>query len=207
MFKRKLKSSPDSDGSLLEISAARKRRSVVALDIDGDTLRVAHAAGSRVNRIDAARIDLPPEKRDQAGVFGEALKKALESVRVKVKEAVIALPRGQVVLRPLQVPMVQEVRELASVINFQIAKDLPFRIEDAAVDFKVLRAVEIPAPEGGEAQKRLEVLVGAVRADVVQFYRAVAAAAGFKLAGLGCDQSRRRIMRHVASGRNIHFYW
>src|SRR5687767_10712459 len=98
MFRRKLKSSPDSDGALVTIDARRKRRSVVALDIDGDTLRIVHAAGSRVTRIDTARIDLPAEKRDQAPVFGQALKKALESVRLKVKEAVIALPRGQVVL-------------------------------------------------------------------------------------------------------------
>lgn len=189
MFKRKLKTNLNADGPLPAIGAARKRKSVVALDVDGDVLRVVHAAGSRVTRIDSAQIELPAEKRDQPAVFGGALKKALESARVKVKEAVIALPRGQVVLRPLHVPMVAEVRELASVINFQIAKDLPFRIEDAAVDFKILRGVEVPAAgegaEGGGAQRRLEVLVGAVRSDVVKFYRDVAHAAGFKLTGLG----------------------
>jgi Tfp pilus assembly PilM family ATPase len=186
MFKRKLRSNLNADGPLPAISVLRKRKSVVALDIDGDVLRVVHAAGSRVTRIDSGLIELAAEKREQPAVLGAALKKALESARVKVKEAVIALPRGQVVLRPLQVPMVADVRELASVINFQIAKELPFRIEDAAVDFKVLRAVDLPpSGENPEPQKRLEVLVGAVRSDVVQFYREVAAAAGFKLAGLG----------------------
>src|SRR5688572_25268970 len=194
MFKRKLKTNLNADGPLPAIGAARKRKSVVALDVDGDMLRVVHASGSRVTRIDSAQIELPAEKRDNPAVFGAALKKALESARVKVKEAVFALPRGQVVLRPLQVPMVAEVRELASVINFQIAKDLPFRIEDAAVDFKILRGVEIPAPlpaagsevtgesgQVGVVQRRLEVLVGAVRSDIVKFYRDVAHAAGFKL--------------------------
>ncbi len=184
MFKRKSK--PSLDGPLPAISAGRKRKSVVAIDIDGDVVRIVHAAGSRVTRIESAPLELPAEKRDQAPAFGAALKAALQAARIKIKEAVVALPRGQVVLRPLQVPMVAEVRELASVINFQIAKDLPFRIEDAAVDFKVLRAVEVPASgENAEPQQRMEVLVGAVRSDVVQFYRNVATAAGFKLTGLG----------------------
>ena len=186
MFKRK----SNNAAPLLAFPAGRKRKSIVALDLDGETLRVAHAAGqgssAKITRLESAPFDLAPDKRDQAAVFGAALKKSLDSLRTKPKEVVIALARSQVVLRPLQVPMVADVRELASIINFQIAKDLPFRIEDAAVDFKVLRAIDVPASgEGAEPQKRLEVLVGAVRADVVEFYREAAKAAGTKLVGLG----------------------
>lgn len=188
MFKRKV--NPDPNVPVAGVARFRKRKLIVALDIDGDTLRVAHASGqgdaARITRLDTTTIDLPAEKRDQPAALGGALRRALDAVKAKPKEVVIALPRGQVVLRPLQVPMVADVRELASIINFQIAKDLPFRIEEAAVDFKVLRAVEIPAPtEGGETASRLDVLVGAVKADVVDFYREVARSAGFKLAGLG----------------------
>jgi Tfp pilus assembly PilM family ATPase len=89
--------------------------------------------------------------------------------------------------------MPADLRELAAVVNFQISKDLPFRIEDAVVDFKVLRVIDVPAsapnaeapsPEAS-ATKRLEVLAGAVKNDVVQFYNDAAKAAGFKIAALG----------------------
>ena len=186
MFKRK--SNPDH-ALPTNVVAFRKRKAIAAIDLDGDTLRVVHAsgqgAGARVNRIESAKLEIPADKKDQAAAVGAALKSALESLKSKPKEVVQALPRGQVVMRPLQVPMVADVRELASIINFQIAKDLPFRIEEAVVDFKVLRAIDIPATAEGEAQKRLEVLVGAVKSDVVQFHREVARIAGLKLVGLG----------------------
>ena len=167
----------------------RKRRSVTALDLEGDLLHVAQAAGraggARITRLAAIKIDLPADKRESAAALGGAIRAALESAKLHPREAALVLPRAQVVLRPLQVPMVTDVRELASIINFQIAKDLPFRLEDAVVDFKVLRAVEVAAAEGQPPEKRLDVLVGAVRADILDFHRQVAHAAGFKLAALG----------------------
>lgn len=187
MFKRKVNPNPALPAN---IAAFRKRKAIVALDLDGDTLRVVHASGqgdkARITRIESLPSEIPSDKREDAAIVGAALKRALESAKSKPKEVVLPLARGQVVLRPLQVPMVADVRELASIVNFQIAKDLPFRIEDAVVDFKVLRAVEIPpSAESTETQTRLDVLVGAVKADVVQFHREIARIAGFKLVGLG----------------------
>lgn len=182
-------------------SALRKRKAVVALDIDGDVLRVAQASGqgaaAKIVRIANGKLQLLPDKKEDAAHVGVAIKKALDSLRLSVKEAALTLRRGNAVLRPLQVPMPDDPRELAAIVNFQIAKELPFRIEDAVVDFKVLRQVEVAAtpasgatdPAGAAAVplpgKRLDLLVGAVKADVVQFYRDVAKAAGFKLAALG----------------------
>lgn len=174
----------------VNLVAFRKRKAITAIDLDGDTLRVVHATGqgsnARVARLESAPIEVPADKKDDPAIVGAALKRALEAIKSKPKEIVLALPRGQVVLRPLQVPMVADVRELASIVNFQIAKDLPFRVEDAIVDFKVLRALELPAAaDSTEPQKRLDVLVGAVKSDIVQFYREVARVAGLKLVGLG----------------------
>jgi Tfp pilus assembly PilM family ATPase len=181
-----------------KILPLRKRKSIVALDLEGDTLRVAQASGSgssaRITRLASVKLQIAPEKRDDATELGSAIKAALSSLRISPREAVLALPRAQVVLRPLEVPMVADIRELASLINFQISKDLPFRLEDATIDFKVLRQIESapaePAPEKPDQpapapEKRLEVLVGAVRSDVVEFYRNVSKTAGFKLAALG----------------------
>ena len=186
-----LRRKPAADGlPTARILPFRNRKSAVAVDLEGDLLRVAQASGrgasTRITRVASARLEIAADKRDDASALGLAIKAALVSLKISSRELVLALPRAQVVLRPLQVPMVADVRELASLINFQISKDLPFRLEDAVIDFKVLRVVEVPASgENQEIEKRLEVLVGAVRADVVEFYRETAKAAGGKLLALG----------------------
>jgi Tfp pilus assembly PilM family ATPase len=180
----------------------RKRKTAVALDIEGDILRVALASGAgRIARVCSAKLEIAREKREDPAALGAAIKTALGVLRISPREAILSLPRAQVVLRPLEVPIVADIRELASIVNFQISKDLPFRLEDAVIDFKVLRQVDVTPTEGapdgqnageGAVEKRLEVLVGAVRADLVEFYWAVSKAAGFKLAALG--------LRSVAAG-------
>ena len=189
-----------------KVSRFRKRSPVTVIDFDGSHVRIVQASpqgdGARITHLASVKWTIP-EGKPNPEAKGQALRKALEEARVKVREAILALPRAQVVLRPLQVPMVAEVQELSSVVNFQITKDLPFRLEDAVVDYKVLRALEggpAPAeplsepgtdaatPATGEAehaaQGRLEVLVGAIRKEQLEFLEGVARAAGIKLAGL-----------------------
>ena len=55
---------------------------------------------------------------------------------------VIGVPRHSVILRTLSLPRIQDVRELASVVHMQIGKDLPFRQEEAVIDFKVRAQTE-----------------------------------------------------------------
>ncbi|MGN6384669.1 MAG: type IV pilus biogenesis protein PilM [Verrucomicrobiota bacterium] len=177
-------------------ASTRNRKAITAIDIDGSILRVVTASLSgktpKITRIASTPIEWPTEKKGTAAADGAAIKKALANLGIKPKEAALAVPRGQVVLRPLQVPMASDLQELAAIVNFQIAKDLPFRLDEATVDFKVLRVVELPKvaepsetnTESG-AGKSLEILVGAVKTEVVNYYRDLAQAAGFKLAALG----------------------
>jgi len=189
MFKRKPKAADPGALPLPKPIPMRKRTGVAVLDFEGAALHVAQAASGRVTRAATVAIEIPPDKQNDAKAVGPALKAALEKGKIKIKETIFAVPRGVVVLRPLQVPMVSDARELAAIVNFQIAKDLPFRIEDAVIDFKVLRAFELPgAADAGKAappERRLEVLVGAIKKDVLEFYRAIARDAGLKLEGLG----------------------
>jgi Tfp pilus assembly PilM family ATPase len=180
---------------------------VTVLDLDGATLRVAQAVnGTSVRRVATTPLDLPAEAdRNDAVAMGAAVSKALAKLGLNASSVVMGVPRGRVVLRSLRTPEVEKLSELASLVHLQIAKDLPFRLDEAVIDFNVGR--RIPAPEiqsepvaksaaGSEPAPtgpRLEVLVAAVQRDVVEFYRKLAESAGLKLLALGllpCANSR-----------------
>ena len=192
--------------SFKQLAAARERRPrppahATALDVDGRTLRVVQTStrgGKPVaSRILTAPLNLPADAdRTDAALFGRALAAALEQLRCKPGPVVMGIPRAQVVLKTLLLPVITDVRELASVVHLQIGRDLPFRLADAAVDFKVHRQVSPPAPKPAPNAKppgepvpapppKLEVVVAVAKRDVVEFYERAAVAAGLKLAGLG----------------------
>jgi Tfp pilus assembly PilM family ATPase len=162
-----------------------------------------------ITRVEGAPLALAPEvDRADPIALGQAVATALAELKIKPPAVVMGVPRAQLVLRTLTVPVVQDLRELASIVHFQVGKDLPFRAQDAVIDFKVHRQIEAPpAGDNGKADSvagpgsspasatagtptptptpRLEILVAAVHRDVVAFGEQVAEAAGLKLAALG----------------------
>ena len=188
--------------SLKKLAAARERRprapaQVTALDVDGRTLRVVQTAtrGGQpvVGRILAAPLNLASDAdRADAALLGAAIAKALEALKFKPGPVVMGIPRAQVVLKTLLLPVIADVRDLASVVHLQIAKDLPFRLADAVIDFKVHRQITPPVPKPAPGTEpipvpppKLEVVAAVAKRDVVEFFVRTAEAAGLKLAGLG----------------------
>jgi Tfp pilus assembly PilM family ATPase len=180
----------------------RVQGQVTALDVDGATLRVVQATphGNRiaVTRIVAQRLEFAPDAdRSDANVLGTAIARALSQLGLKPGPVVMGVPRAQVVLRTLQLPALDDLRELASMVHFQVGRDLPFRMDEAVIDFKVRRKIapspaRVESPPRGDAPTaepppapKLEVLVAAMKREVVEFYQQVADIAGFRLATLG----------------------
>jgi len=182
----------------------RPQSTVTVIDVDTHLLRVVQIAprGTRtaVTRIFAERLELPVDAdRADSSLVGKEIARILGRLRIKAGPVVMGVPRALVVLRTLSLPVIEDVKELASMVHFQISKDLPFRLEDAVIDFTVRRQSNTPGrtptdaktdEPAGKAEPdatapKLEVLVAAVKASVVDFYRETAAAAGFKLAALG----------------------
>lgn len=175
-------------------SRAKLPAQAAALDFDSRVLRVALPGLSRVA---VAPLQLPADAdRADAAVLGAALAKALDQLKLKPGPVVMGLPRAQVVLKTLLLPVIADVNELASVVHLQVGRDLPFRTADAVIDFQILRQVTPPAPKpdanakpGAEAPAapppKLEVLVAVAKRDAVEFYQRVATAAGVKLVALG----------------------
>jgi len=172
---------------------------VTALDLDGATLRVAQAQHqSALKLVAAAPLEFAPDAdRTDPLVVGASVSRALAGLGLKPASVVMGVARPRVVLRSLRLPVVEKLAELASLVHFQMAKDLPFSSEEAVIDFEVGREVPFareraevaPTPdagvEAGPSLPRLEVLVAAVKRDVVEFHERLAASAGFKLVALG----------------------
>src|SRR5205085_11724459 len=107
-------------------------------------LRVVQVAprGTRsaVTRIFAEKLELPADAdRADPSLVGKEIARILSRLRIKPGAVVMGVPRALVVLRSLSLPVIEDVKELASMIHFQISKDLPFRLDDAVIDFTVRR--------------------------------------------------------------------
>jgi type IV pilus assembly protein PilM len=158
---------------------------ITAIEIDGNVLLVVQTSGAgssaRVTRTAKEQLGLVEAQLTDAPAVGQAVAAALQRLKIKPGAVVIGIPRPVVVLRTLSFPPIRDVRELASMVQFQMGKDLPFRSEEAIIDFTIHQTTG----EAEGAEQKLEVLAVAVKRDAVEFYARVAEAAGLKLAGLG----------------------
>ena len=112
--------------------AAKAPAPTAVLDFDSRTLRVVLAGGARVV---AAPLAFATEAdRVDPVALGGVLAKALEQLKLKPGPVVMGLPRAQVVLKTLLLPVIADVSELASVVHLQVGRDLPFRLADAVVE-------------------------------------------------------------------------
>lgn len=185
-------------------SKPRRPGAMTALDIDGTSLRLAQVVprGDRMAVTRTERVLLEwAEGSDHSdpGALGAAIAKALQKLHAKPAQVVIGVPRQKVVLRTLALPEVADVREVASMVHMQIAKDLPFKQDEAVIDFVVRKpslgqsaaSSEDSNPPGANAvasaggPPKVEVLAAAVKRETVAYYEKAAMAAKLKLAALG----------------------
>lgn len=188
---------------------------VTALDVDGSTLRVVQSGPrERIIRLAGLPLELAADAdKSDPVVLGAAVARALAKAGVRPENVVMGVPRARVILRTLTVPEMKCQAELASLVHLQVGRDLPFRTDEAVIDFKVRRQV-FAAPERMEAVvndasepvpavPQLEVLVATVKREVVDFYQRLAEAAGLRLSALGLlPYANARCVEacHVADG-------
>lgn len=194
--------------------AQRKRRTnITALDIEGGWLQVVQAAtrggqGRVVRHATTALEFAAGANPEDPAALGAAVAAALSRLRISPGPVVMGVPRAQVMLRNLDLPPAQRPAEIAAMVHFQVSRDLPFRLEEALLDFKVLTATDVggsratpPAAEGSGPDAKpagaTHVLAAVARRETVDHYVALARAAGLKLVNLG--------LRSLASARAIEF--
>lgn len=204
-------------------ASVRGLAAATALEIDGSTLRVVEASragnSGRADQVHALPLELPGEtSRNDAGALGAAVARALSKARIKPGPTVMGIGRGQVALRTVVVPDTGLTGTIASLVRFQVARDLPFRLEEAVIDFRILRRLParvanetdtegktaggpLPAGSTPDTVDRVEVLVAVTRQESVDFLRRVAESAGLSLAAVGwISQANARCLGHGGAG-------
>jgi type IV pilus assembly protein PilM len=151
----------------------------VAVDWDPRTLRIVYAQftkrGLKIERLLSVGIptDLDP---DNPKLMGRHIRRTLEQEGISVRHAIVDVPRDQAILKTLKLPTTQR-DALPGMVEIQIAKELPFPAGDAVIDFTVER--DVPDEPTGD------VLVAAIRRELLEQYQATFEAADLRLDRVG----------------------
>jgi type IV pilus assembly protein PilM len=160
---------------------------MLAVDWDAKRLRVVHA-GLRKGKVRVERmlsVDIPPEvDMSEPESAGKLLREVLAKLKIRTKRVILDVPRDQALLTTLNLPAASP-DDMPALVEFQIAKELPFPLAEAVVDFAL---PDIPA---GAA--KVDVLVGTVRREVVAYYQKTCAAADLTLARLGLRPQANKV--------------
>jgi type IV pilus assembly protein PilM len=165
----------------------RKPAPSSAIDVDGQVLRIVQTSGGSITRVIARPLEFSADaNRADATVLGRAIAATLSNLGLNLGPVMMGIPRHMVVMRTLSLPAIEDERELASMVHFRVGRDLPFRLEEAVIDFTVRGPAVFPTEAGEKKEdQKLEVLVAAVKREAVEFYEQTADAARLKLESLG----------------------
>ncbi|MCX5777172.1 MAG: type IV pilus assembly protein PilM [Candidatus Firestonebacteria bacterium] len=104
---------------------------------------------------------LEPEKKNV--LIQETLKRLIVEAGIKSKDVAISLSGDQVIARYIKLPYMTR-EELKGVIRYEAEQYIPFPIEQVVLDFHILGEVT------DDGQKKIEVLLVAVKEDIVNYY-------------------------------------
>lgn len=154
-------------------------KTILSIDWDPRTLRIVHGtAGKRSVKIDQVlSVPIPADvQRDDPESLGSFIHSALNKAKIRTRRAVVDMPREQVNLYTLNLPKASQ-SDLASMVAFQIPKELPYPVDQATVDFTMRREEE--------QEETNPVLVAVVQTESLDFYSSVFEHAGLKLQRVG----------------------
>ena len=195
-------------------SKSKQSREPVGLDIDGRYLAAVQATAGRIST--AASMELPEglvhdgEVVDVAGL-SSALKDFFRRAGLP-KSVRLGVSNQQIVVRELELPRIEDEKELAAAVRFKAEEAIPMPIDEAVIDFQVTgRGTSLD----GNATK--QIMLVAARESMVQQLVDAARGAGLKPEGIDLDAfalvrllgdpedsgDRARVYCHLAGVTNV----
>jgi type IV pilus assembly protein PilM len=153
-------------------------RSPIGLDIGSGYLKAVQLkdtkSGYELELFDV--LPLPPELIVDGSVIDslrliDSLKELARKAKIKTKEVAISIAgHSSVIIKRVSLPDMSE-EELSESIKFEAEQYIPFDIEDVNLDFQILGPKEEPG--------QMDVILVAVKRDIINEYIAVVKEAGF----------------------------
>lgn len=163
-----------------------KKRDVVGIDIGTSAVKVLQLreSGRGYSLVSWGMAPLPPETIVEGAIMDAsqvtaAISQIFVENKIKAKDVVTAVSGNAVIVRKIKVPKMSE-EELADTIQWEAEQHIPFSIEDVNIDFQV---IDPGPPEGGE----MDVLLVAVKRDIINDYQNIIAAAGLSVVVVDVD--------------------
>lgn len=170
-------------------------RGSVGLDLDGAFVAAVQAQDGRISR--AASMELP------SGVItdGEVadVERLTESLKSFFKEnelpnrVRLGVSNQQIVVRHLELPVIEEESELAAAVRFQAAEAIAMPLDEAVLDYQV-----VGHGTSAEGSARLRVVVVAARQAMIERFVEGVRGAGLKPEGI--DLNAFALVRALAPG-------
>ncbi|MBI5599529.1 MAG: type IV pilus assembly protein PilM [Deltaproteobacteria bacterium] len=154
-----------------------KKKDVVALDIGSHSIKLVQLRqakkGWELQKLGIAY--LPPEAIVDGSIIDSmtvtnAISGLIKEQGVKVKDVVSSLTGHSVIIKKVSLPAMTE-EELAESIQWEAEQYIPFPMSDVNIDFQILG-------EHGEGKGQMEVMLVAVKKDVINDYTNVIKEAG-----------------------------
>ncbi|MDX6698279.1 MAG: type pilus assembly protein PilM [Solirubrobacteraceae bacterium] len=180
--------------------ASKRNRTIVGLDIEPSHVSAAEATvNGRVAVQRAAVGALPPGlMRDGEVTDVEGLSAALKDFFAAHKlgrRVRLGVANQRIVVRLIELPPVDDPRELDAVVRFQAQDNIPMPLDQAVLDYQPLGRVETPQGD------RLRVVLVAARRDMID--RLVEAVRGAGLRPEGIDLSAFAMIRALGGGTDF----
>jgi len=177
----------------MAIALSKRSNGSVGLDVDGSFLAAAVVDGNSIGRV--ASADLPEgvasdgEVRDPAAL-ASALKDFFKRHDLP-REVRLGVANQQIVVRQLEMPIIQDEKEREAAVRFQAAEAIAMPLDEAVLDFQAIGASQGP---DGVARERL--LVVAARESMIAQLVAAVKSAGLK--PIGVDLNAFALVRMLA---------
>ena len=167
------------------LSSIGQKDGYVAFDIGSSSVKMVEAAVDKTgcHLLNAGVMPLPPGAVQnnmvaEGHLVAEAIRKLIQAHGVKSSKVISAVPGRAVIIKKIQMPR-QDEDELEANVEFEANKLIPENLENVNLDYQVLGYLE-----GGN---KMEVLLVAVKKEIVNSFADVIEAAGLTPAIIDVD--------------------
>ena len=171
--------------SLSDLNPFRRQESYVAVDIGSNSIKMleVRTAVDQLELLNWGSIPTPAAAIQSNMVsepdrVADAVKALLEAKGVRAKKAVTAVPGPAVMIKRVTLPA-QSPQETENTIMFEAGNFIPEELDNVNLDYQVIDWIE--------SGNKMEVLVVAVKRDIINSYTAAIRAAGLDPAVVDVD--------------------